>query len=745
MIRSEHKIFLAAVAAGLSFWIVDALLDAFVFRMGRFRDLLLLAVPPHELYVRLLVMGLFAAVGATVAALGARYRHAERAWRDAAAHYHAIVDSFDGYVYVCGADRRIEFMNRKMRDRIGRDAIGETCHAALYDLPSTCPWCEDQRLASGQTARWDVLNPRDGCWYDMVLTPLRHQDGSLSKMAVIRDITPQKKALLELEESRRSMSDLMGNLPGMAYRCRNDRDWTMEFVSEGCRDLTGFAADELVGNRLVSYAGLIHPDDRERVWSEVQGALAARERFRMTYRLIARDGGERVVWEQGTGIRDAAGELLALEGFITDITKLRRAERSVWQHAQRLEILRDIDAGVLAARSPAAIAQAAVERIPQLLPSHRASVALFDTAAGEAHVLAAHTDGTTEVGTGARVPLEAAFGDLERLRQGLPHVVVDVDRLPDLASQLNLHRLRAEGLRAYLTMPLVAQGELLGTLNIGARDPGAFGEAEIDIAREVATSLGIAIQQARLNERILRQAAELEQRVAERTADLEFFTQAVSHDLRAPLRALGGFAQALAEECDGHLESEPRRLLAAIRDQAAEMGQLIERVLAFSRIGRVSLAARPLDMAALVAEARARLTVALQPNGLSWREGELPWAWGDPTLLRQVWDNLLTNAVKFAGGRAGAEIEIGAMRRGETVAYFVRDNGAGFDPAQAGRLFQPFSRLAEAAEIEGSGLGLAIVRRIVERHGGCVWAEGRRGGGATFWFELPAAQGVRHA
>jgi PAS domain S-box-containing protein len=241
--------------------------------------------------------------------------------------------------------------------------------------------------------------------------------------------------------------------------------------------------------------------------------------------------------------------------------------------------------------------------------------------------------------------------------------------------------------------------------------------------------------------------ATLEQRVRDRTADLEVannelesFSFSVSHDLRSPLRSIDGFAQILAEEYAPRLDEEGRRLLGVVQREAVRMGNLIDDLLRFSRLGRQVLARERVDMQALVHEAYDALPAASKRDGMEFAVLPLPAAWADPVLIRQVWANLLDNAVKYTRGRDPARIEVGAKREGDASIYYVRDNGAGFDMQYASRLFGVFQRLHRDEEFEGTGVGLALARRIVNRHGGRIWAEAQPGNGATFSFALPDIQ-----
>ncbi len=248
--------------------------------------------------------------------------------------------------------------------------------------------------------------------------------------------------------------------------------------------------------------------------------------------------------------------------------------------------------------------------------------------------------------------------------------------------------------------------------------------------------------QAALQEREeeLRQANEELSRGSEELAtanrELEAFSYSVSHDLRAPLRALDGFSRILMEDYAEQLDGDAQRYLGIIRENSQMMGKLIDDLLAFSRVSRKAVEVRPVSPTALVREVLEELCAAEEGREIRTHVDELPPCEADPALLRQVWANLLSNALKYTRHRDVAEVEVGGRVEGDTAVYYVRDNGAGFDMQYVNKLFGVFQRLHRMEEFEGTGVGLAIVQRIVHRHGGRAWAEGAVDQGATFYFTL---------
>jgi PAS domain S-box-containing protein len=288
---------------------------------------------------------------------------------------------------------------------------------------------------------------------------------------------------------------------------------------------------------------------------------------------------------------------------------------------------------------------------------------------------------------------------------------------------IGLHR--ADGELIWLngsTQPLYHPGE---------KKPYAIVTSFFDITSRRRMQAEIQTLNAQLEQKVEQRTSELKAAVSE----LEAFSYSVSHDLRAPLRAIEGFSGILLEEHAGSLDEEAQRLLQVVRRNSLHMSQLIDDLLSFSRIARKDFMKKRVpmrDLATLVAE-----DLKAGSNPVDVTIEPLPDALGDTALLRQVWTNLLSNALKFSRQNPSPRITVGASEEGHDTVYFVRDNGVGFDMKYVGKLFGVFQRLHSVEEFEGTGVGLAIVQRIIHKHGGRVWAEARVNEGAIFYFSLP--------
>jgi signal transduction histidine kinase/ActR/RegA family two-component response regulator len=421
------------------------------------------------------------------------------------------------------------------------------------------------------------------------------------------------------------------------------------------------------------------------------------------------------------------------------------------QHVARLAILHEIDRAILTgARSPEAIAHVALRHLRTLLSAPRATLALYDLAAGEGTWIAVDSDGPTQLPPGNRFPL-TLMGDLAALQRG-DLQTVDLASLEDLWQA----RVAAEGVRVYVVVPLVVRGELIGSLNFGAREDAGVPAEQVPILREVADQLAIALQEARLHAQTHRHMAELEQRVADRTADVEAarleaeranqaktdFLSRMSHELRTPLNAVLGFAQLLEIE---PLTTEQRESVDYILKAGRHLLGLIDEVLDISRIeaGRLSLSLEPIPLGEMIQEALELIRSLAATRNIRLAgappEPDDRCVLADRQRLKQVLLNLLSNAVKF--NRPAGEVRVRVVDvGGDRHRVEVSDTGPGIPAEKMARLFTPFDRLgAEERGVEGTGLGLALCKRLVEAMRGTISVDSTVGQGSTFGVEFPRA------
>lgn len=645
-------------------------------------------------------------------------------------------------IYGLDAEGKTSFVNPAAAKMLGWSAdelIGQPLHAVHHhSKPDGSPYPAAQcpiyaAFNDGKMHHVDdeVFWRKDGSSFpvEYTSTPI-FEDGRLAGAVVVFwDISERKRAHDELRASEERYRSLYTKTPVMLHS--SDANRRLVSVSDHWLKTLGYERSEVIGQPTPRFL-----TESSRQYAE---RIAFPEFFKKGFLIdepiqFKKKNGEIVdVLLSAVAERDLDNNIVRSTTVSVDVTERKRAEEAVKRYTKRLEILQELDRAILAARSPAAIGQAAVAHIRQLMPCRRATVTMFDFDAGEGIVQAIHAMGETDLDLEGRIPLDA-FGSLEVLRLGKVRMIADASTLPDTPT-FNL--LRAEGLCSWINVPLIAQGELIGTLNVGSERVDAFSSEDIEAVREVADTLAIAIQQARLHDQVKRQTAELERRVAERTAELEAFSYSVSHDLRAPLRAIAGFSRVLLEDHGDKLDDECTRLLHIICENTRNMGQLIDDLLAFSRLRRQEMKVTDIDMGELARSVLNELKSSGPERKVQVHIGGLPIARGDRAMIRQVLANLLSNAFKFTQRTEAPRIEIDHKEENDKNAYYVKDNGIGFDMRYAEKIFGVFQRLHRSDEFEGTGVGLAIVQSIIQRHGGSVWAAGKINEGATIYFTLP--------
>ena len=528
-----------------------------------------------------------------------------------------------------------------------------------------------------------------------------------SLLCVLRDVGARREAERALRESEAKFRELAEKALVGVYLIQ---DGTLQYANPRLAEIFGYGVAEITGGMPV--AALVHPEDRELVARNLRRRLEGEaEALRYRFRGLRRDG--RVVQVEVYGVRTVYRGRPAVLGTLLDVTAQIEAEA-------RERRLRD-----------------------GLLALGRRSRALLEARSDERRFLEVACEGACELAA-ARGAVLVLAGNGGGAEGGMPLIAM-AGAPADAAALETVARTTAREGRAVraaldggahaLALPVLAEGETAGALSVAlSAPPDEVAERLLGLYAE---RLGVMLE----NLRLLRS---LEERVARRTSQLELanrelesFAYSVSHDLRAPLRAIDGFARAVLEDHGERLPPEGRAYLERVCHAAERMGRLIDDLLALSRVTRREMHRRRVDLSALARAIADELAAAEPGREVDVRIAPGLTAEADPGLVRLLLENLLRNAWKYTRPRGRAMVEFGAERgaAGVTV-FFVRDNGVGFDMRHAGRLFQPFQRLHRDDEFEGTGVGLATALRVVRRHGGRIWAEAEPGRGAVFRFTL---------
>ena len=530
-------------------------------------------------------------------------------------------------------------------------------------------------------------------------------------------------------------------------------DGCIFYANRRMEELAGVGPGELVGR---AGTDLMMPGDVGAI-ARSFARVAAGERTLFDARIRRPDGRELWLLSSVTPLMDD-GKLAGTLTVCLDVTERRRIEeRLIASEAKNRGLAARLD---LLNQASHAFAEAVTE-YPRLLSTiaKQASEILGDTcwirlvsADGERleNVALHDPDPTTEA-----YLRELNEATVQRVDEGLTGLVLRTGK-PQLVPRVDLDALRATlkpeyraalervKVASYAIAPLRARGEAFGILFMARHEAGKPYDARdlellVDLADRAALALENARLYAELEQRVARRTSELEaavQRIDAANRELEAFSYSVSHDLRAPLRAIDGFSRIVMEDYGAVIPEEGTGLLRRVIMATRRMEQLIDDLLELARLGRGELVREDVDVTDLARGIAAELSALDTERAVVWTVPEGLHAHADARLIDVVLENLLANAWKFTAGREVAHIEVGTTARDGQLVYFVRDDGAGFDMAYVDKLFGAFQRLHTPAEFAGNGIGLATVKRIVERHGGTVWAEGAVGAGATFYFTL---------
>lgn len=437
-----------------------------------------------------------------------------------------------------------------------------------------------------------------------------------------------------------------------------------------------------------------------------------------------------------------AGRPAALAMF-ADISQRKKAEAETRRRTEAIAALYESAREQASRMGRAEMASVVVRSAVERFGAHAAWLGIAE-ADGSVRLLAAFPECTAETVSVRWDDTDGGNGPTARALREREPVVYPGDGTPFEPGPW-VNQEADQVLEGGIAIPLALGDRGFGVLHLLSDTTDALTAERVDVLTSYAIQAAASLTRADYHERLQEMIEGLEQRVRERTADLqlanrelEAFSYSVSHDLRAPLRGVDGFSRLALTDHGAKMPPEARRYLEMIRCNVAEMNDLITALLSFSRTARQRLDVREVRPAEIVASVIDALRREAENRVIDFRVGDLPPCQADPTLLKQVYANLISNAVKFTAHRSPAVVEIGSMREAGAVVYYVRDNGVGFDPARADRLFGVFQRLHRAEEFPGTGVGLATVQRIVGRHGGRIWFEAKPNEGAAFFFTVAA-------
>lgn len=604
-----------------------------------------------------------------------------------------ILDSFPYGICLVNSEHQIKFVNKPLRLAYGDPGI-RRCHEYFHLSPNPCGECPNEDVFQGRAVHREWYSAKNDTTYEIIDIPVENEDGSIWKMEVFHDITSYRCAQKELSENKRQVETLLSNLPGMAYRC--DSAWTLQFVSQGCEQLTGFTPEDLIGSEYLSYATLVSSEDRERIRSSVQQALRENRSFELSYHLVTAQGEIKYVLEKGRGISDPDGPVQWIEGFVTDITKQKQMEHElINQNRFIATILDNLPIGLAVNKIDAGTAMYMNKQFEEIYGWPEEEINCVERFFEKVYPDSAYRDEIMH-----RVLADITSGDKNRMIWE-DFEATGKDGRKKIINAKNI--------------PLYEQNLMISTVQ------------DITEAR-------------RLQEQLAR---------VQRMEAIGTLAGGIAHDFNNILTSVLGYADIAMTKAKSFNSTELISYLKEINIAGMRARDLVKQILSFARQTKEEQAS--IQVASIVKEVlkflRSTIPATIQIKQNITSQSNIK---GSAIQIHQILMNLCTNAVQAMGDQGGilavnlknieisdslSEVSILGLKPGEYLELIVADTGHGIPSAHLNSIFEPY--FTTKPHGEGTGLGLAVVHGIVKKYGGAIKAASILGKETIFTVYLP--------
>lgn len=578
----------------------------------------------------------------------------------------------------------------------------------------------------------DYYQPWDA-WFENRIIP------SKNGLAIFfQDITERKLAEQKLQEQKDFLELVINHIPNQVF-------WKdTNLVYQGCNTvfskIVGLnSPNDVVGKTDYDFNRDSSHAEHYRNW-DTRIINSEKKELNIEEKYFNAQGKEGDLLTSKIPIKNAHNKTLGILGICNDITERKNNEKALIEFNNRLKILHDIDLAILSATNIKQIVNDVLVELKKIIPYNHVSVTEYSMDIDSFKFIGVNTEvPNLKIPTNFVPASKFNFLDKEILFKGETQVIEDLSK-HTIQSNL-IKKTMAFGLNSFIIFPLLSQGTMVGSLAMFSKNMDLFTETNIQIIREIGDQLAVVIQQNILKNEILKYTEDLEEKIAERTEQLEFtnrelrdFAQIVSHDLKAPLRAISQLSFWISEDYKDKIDADGQEQLAMLIGRVKRLDNLIEGILQYSRAGKAREKEILIDLNIIVKE----VIISLNPseNIQIKIDTNLPKILGDPTRFSQVFQNLIANAIKF-NDKSNVKINIGCINKEKEWEFYISDNGPGIEEKYFDRIFQIFQRLETRDNLEGTGVGLSLVKKIIQIYNGEIWITSKINNGTTFHFTIP--------